>query len=893
MAEGLFVGRVAEIVRLETFRNRVHTGTGGLVLLDGPAGIGKSALMTVLRDRAASHRPAGLGASTRFIEVLCHPHVGQENAYGPFLDLLIQVHGTRARRWLRAAGEAAPTLLEEIPGGTPLKAGAVAVQSAMSSTPREGSSLHARTVSQRVLATLKRRAPIILIVEDAHQLDASSCAVITCLCQTIVQQPIGIVLVCRSQELAENDAASDLVSKLYSSGELDQIRLSGLPKLAIAEYVTVRTGLDPSPPEVDELARRTGGQPFILYHHFSGLQESRSLDPPASDEAAGGRHSELVGRVPSQIGTVIQGRLRSLNPDEHLLLNIAAVQGEWFLSAVVAEVSGRPDVEVLTTLHRIARGTALISELASLPWIEIIDSDAYAFEHALLQEVLYNNQSGQERRSRHRAVAAALQRLFTMAEGAPREILLEILRHHHLGGNRMEAAQQGLDIARRLAAEGSSPAEVTTICQQAMDDLRRAGASAASDRLRAELIELLLTASELRWHGRMGSTAASELEGLSEEALAAARRTSDAALQARMAYLHGRVLLHTQGVPRALELLREARELALTTGDAPSIFLASAEYGRQLPKVNVRAGLQVLQEAKALADSHPELRTSTDPVIRRARDLNTLQLGVNLLDVGDLGEALSRLRRAVATIRPHGGFGILPIGLNYLGQALQAAGQFDEAESVFREAVDLVEESDEAAEAWHATNLAYLGHLVVIRRAEVDGVGMLEAAWAETERTWLANLVPVVRSLHGAALLHLTSNNPEFYPQAGPVLRSALGESRRTGMLRSEVAALSLLAQLELAQGRSRAALRLSSQALTKLQEADWRLPTVTAEEVLYRHAVVQQACGNQAEAQVVLVQAWSEVQAKARTLPKTEDQRRFLDVPINQLIRHAVSPTT
>ena len=77
----------------------------------------------------------------------------------------------------------------------------------------------------------------------------------------------------------------------------------------------------------------------------------------------------------------------------------------------------------------------------------------------------------------------------------------------------------------------------------------------------------------------------------------------------------------------------------------------------------------------------------------------------------------------------------------------------------------------------------------------------------------------------------------------------------------------------------------VAGQALAKLQEAGWRLPTVSAEELLYRHAVVQQACGNQAEAQVALVQAWSEVQAKARTLPTAEDQRRFLDVPINQLI--------
>jgi predicted ATPase len=173
MAEALFVDRVDEIAHLETFRTKVHTGAGGLLLLKGPAGIGKSALMAALRESASSHRTAGLGSSTRFIEVLCHPHVGQENAYGPFLDLFIQVHGTRARRWLRAASVAAPTLLEGIPGGSPLKAGAVAVQSAMSSAPGEGSSLHARTISQRVLATLRRRAPVILIVEDAHQLDAS------------------------------------------------------------------------------------------------------------------------------------------------------------------------------------------------------------------------------------------------------------------------------------------------------------------------------------------------------------------------------------------------------------------------------------------------------------------------------------------------------------------------------------------------------------------------------------------------------------------------------------------------------------------------------------------------------------------------------------------------
>src|SRR4029450_6611138 len=49
MAQGPFVGRVAELDRMEDFQHRVQAGSGGLLLLEGPAGIGKSALMTALR----------------------------------------------------------------------------------------------------------------------------------------------------------------------------------------------------------------------------------------------------------------------------------------------------------------------------------------------------------------------------------------------------------------------------------------------------------------------------------------------------------------------------------------------------------------------------------------------------------------------------------------------------------------------------------------------------------------------------------------------------------------------------------------------------------------------------------------------------------------------------
>jgi tetratricopeptide (TPR) repeat protein len=881
MPRSIFVGRETEIARLEAFRQQVHSGAGSILLVEGPAGIGKSSLISVLVDSDNDRHSTVVRRATSVITTFCHSQVGPENAYGPFFDLLVQLYPNRSRRWLRTtgrvAGEAGPALLELVPGiGKVLSIGAVAVRGALSYAPEERYNVQtvARMVGQEVLRLLDQW-PSILVIEDAHLLDASSCAVLRCLYQTMSERRLGVVLACRSEELPRNEAALDLIDRLYSNGALDRLVLDGLPVSAIAEYVRLRTGRRPSPRYVEELAQRSGGHPLSLDYYFSDSS-------PSSLPTEG----PLLTRAES----VIRSRLRCLDPDDYLILKVAAIQGERFLSSVVRDVLARPDDDVLGRLHRIAEVTGLIRELDPLPWIEAVDSDWYAFHHELLKDVLRKDQSGQERRNRHRAVASALERLVALVPSAPRDVLLEIVSQHHLGGNRMEAAQQALTIARRLAAEGSSPTEVGAVCRQAIDDVRRVGVSGSADRVRAELIELFLTASELRWRGRAGSKESAELEELSDEALAAAKRTGDVSLQSRMTYLRGKVFLHTRGVPQALDLLREARELALTTRDPFSIFITSAEYGRQLPKVDVEAGIAVLREAEELVRSQPGLQQSNDPVIRRGRDLTSLQLGVNLLDAGNLGEAIERLRPAVERIRPDGGFGLLPIGLNYLGQALFAVGQYDEAERIFREAVDLIEQDEGAGEGWHANNLAHLGYLLVYR-GDSTGLRMIEDAWRETERTWLVNLVPLVRNLQATAVIRLAETQPELYDDAKQVLLECLRDSRSAGMLRSEVAALSLLARVELAQGRSETALRLSGQAISKLREAGWRLPTICTEEVLYYHGLIQRACGNVEEAQATFLQAWDEVQAKASTLPNQRHRRHFLEeIRLNQHIREAAA---
>ena len=243
-------------------------------------------------------------------------------------------------------------------------------------------------------------------------------------------------------------------------------------------------------------------------------------------------------------------------------------------------------------------------------------------------------------------------------------------------------------------------------------------------------------------------------------------------------------------------------------------------------------------------------------------------------------------------VRQDSGFGLLPIGLNYLGQALLATGQYDEAEQLFREGHELVEQGDEAGEAWHANNSAYLGHLLVVHRGDPTGLTFLEDAWNETERTRLANLVGLVLNLRAAALIHLAATRPELYDEARTILTDSLADSVRVGMVRSEVAALSLLARVELAARNIKDALERSTEAISKLRAKQWRLPTICTEEILYYHGLIQQASGEVEGANATFSRARTEIDAKASTLPDERDRRRFLrEMRLNVRIREATAP--
>ncbi|MET9513751.1 AAA family ATPase [Streptomyces sp. NPDC002994] len=879
----VFVDRVEHTEALERFLREVVQGNGGVFLVQGEQGIGKSAL---LREavRRSQGRPDAPGC--RIVQVKCLDQIGADNAYGPVIDVLTELQPPRRsllRRFGRSTVQAAPELVSLVPAlGPLLKAAAQITQTALDSGSAQSDSLLpyrqsvARTVATALADAGARGGPTAVVIDDAQWLDPSSLLVLEHLVELLERgggRGLGLVLGHRSDPGSEPGIVADALARWEIQGWLTRRRLGGLPEHAVADLVRLHLAGPVAASLPARLSELTKGHPVFV------TQCLRLVDTDGV----------LRGPLPESVGPLIRGRLAGLDPATMELLVIGATQGETFETAVVAQVAEQPANEVVRRLHELSRRHGLILPVPAPDWAQDGLSDHYRFENALLHMAVRGEQSHAQSRERHGRIAAALSG--TLEGGAPENgalplpVRLDIARHYALAQRWDDAAREQFALARALAVDGLSFSEAEALCRQAVESARRLPATAADrDGRLARAIELLLSLTEVRWQGRPGTAEGQDLEERAREAEEAGRRSGDRPLIARTALLHGKCLLRTRGLQPALDKLEEAVGLARDCDDPAALFVALAEYGSQLPKRDLAAGLRVLRQAEELYE-RAGLRDSGDPVVDHVRNLAEMQHGVSLFDAGYLDRARDRLTGCVQRLRTEPVHAELPIVLNYLGQLHRAMGSWGEACDALREAMAF-EEARGGASGWHANNMALLALLLSHDPGErVRCRAMAEAAWRETEQTWLLDLAPIVRNLYAEVLLNLAGADRAELALADRLAEETVLETPRTGMVRSQVAALTLRGRIHLRLADAATAARFAREAVAILDRVG-DMPALRTEEVLHHAALAVRAAGSPEEADALARRARTEVIRKAELIGSAVDRDRFLrEVQLNRSI--------
>jgi len=355
-ATGELLERSAELERIESALAEARSGRGRFVVIEGPAGIGKTALLAAVRTAAADGRMRMLRSRGTELE--------GDFAFGVVRQLFEPP--------LAAASELERADLLEGPPGVAagllgLPGAPVADRPPASRVEPSFAVLHGL---YWLCANLAATGPLCLVVDDAHWADAASLRFLAFLLTRLEELDAALIVATRPRESGTD---AELLLAVTTDASAHVIRLPPLTRAAVAEFVQSRLGV-PDPVFVDACLRATRGTPFLLRVLIEALSEG-GIAPTA--EAA--PHVERIGG--RTVGRSIRLRLSRLPEHARRLARVLAVleQGDLLQAAQLvgleeAEAADATDLLVaagilesgrpLTFIHPIVR-TGIYSGLTS------------------------------------------------------------------------------------------------------------------------------------------------------------------------------------------------------------------------------------------------------------------------------------------------------------------------------------------------------------------------------------------------------------------------------------------------------------------------------------------------------------------------------------------------
>ena len=707
-----FVGRERELAELEAALADAFAGHGRLVLLAGEPGIGKSRLAEELAARAVR----------RGADVLVGRcwEAGGAPAYWPWVQALRPL-----------VADAAPDALREQLGSgagyvAHLLPDVQAVLPDLDVLPSRDSQ-HARfqlfDAAARFLRSAALARPVVIVLDDLHAADEPSLLLLRFVARELGGARLLLVGAYRDVDPVVQEPLASSVAELAREPAVSHLRLGGLDRAGVADYIERSAGRSPAGALVTAIHSTTEGNPLFVSELVRLLEAEGGLELPE------GAAPEV--RVPPGVRDVIRSRLGRLPPESGRALATASVLGREFGFEALEQVSDLAGETLLEALDA-ATAAAILVDVPRAP-------GRLRFGHGLIREVLYEGLGPARRARLHGRVAAALEELYA-ADVEPH--LAELAHHYAASGNTASAVayarragdragqQLAYEEAVRLyraalaaAQDASEGAHVETDLRLALGDaLAKAGDMAtaretflqAAKRAREARLADRLARAALGYGGRFvwGLAEDDRLVPLLEEALVALDRR-DGALRARLlARLGG--ALRVASPQRSASVTLEAVEEARRCGDHAA--LASALVSRRV----ALWGPDNLEELFALSNEIIELvEAAGDRELAVSAHTLLLELHLTRGDIAGVRAELDAARRLAEELRVPAHTWHVAVHETELALL---EGRFDEAEELVEQAYGLREQCDPAqveqcAVAQRVAFLREQGRLEEIRRS--------------------------------------------------------------------------------------------------------------------------------------------------------------------------------
>ncbi|MDT8382389.1 MAG: BTAD domain-containing putative transcriptional regulator [Brevefilum sp.] len=511
-----FVSRQVPLSRMSGALNQALEGHGGLLLVTGGPGQGKTALVQEFIRGMLETYPqvaAAWGNS--------HAYFGSGDPFLPFREILEMLSGQVEHRWeagaishdharrlwhltelcTQALIQQGPELIGTfVPGTSLLQRVSYVLReepawlSQLSKLVDQKSESHPITredlIQQygRVLSEISHHVPLLIFVDDLQWADQSSLDLFFHLSRQLSNTHILLVGAFRPvQSTLSVDAAS-----LSLADMINELRLQCGDVLIDLDEITDRgfidAYLDQEPNQLgddfrDDLYYYTHSHPLYTVEMLFDMKQRGNL---IKNEAGVWMVSESLDwdHLPSRIEAAIEERLCHLPDDLLHLLKTASVEGERFTAEVLADILKIAEEDVLTSIREELDHQFRLVQADSSQRIDGERLSRYRFRHILFQKYLYDHLDTIERVELHEAVGKAMEERYV---GEMEEIAVQLAIHFELAGLDDKAITY-YDLAGRRAIEFSSYEDAINHFKKALSLLEKKPMSMDRDRREFDLL---------------------------------------------------------------------------------------------------------------------------------------------------------------------------------------------------------------------------------------------------------------------------------------------------------------------------------------------------------------------------------------------------------------------
>jgi DNA-binding winged helix-turn-helix (wHTH) protein/tetratricopeptide (TPR) repeat protein len=471
---GVFAGRAEPLRELLALFQRAASGEPQTVFITGEPGIGKTTLVQHFL-RLALGRHDLVAAQGH-----CFEGFAGVEPYYPMLEALGDLcKGAGKTRVVRTVLELAPSWAAQMPAQISLGQRASLRQQIVpdpqSRMVREACNL---------FDALATDQPLVLVLEDLHWADFATIDFLSALCRRRSSAKLLLIATYRPEDVTTarhplKQMTYDLVLRKYCN----EIELAPLSTAAIGEVLTGSTESEPASLEFTRLVEeRTGGNPLFmrvtLDYHFERGEISRT--------AQGWQPlvplNELASEVPPTLARAIEARIERMSDEQRRVLEAASVAGTRFDPLTAARAAQMDELSFEAICESLTVGTLHRDRLLTLPNNQIVR--AYAFNHALYRQVLYDRIGQVRRSSLHRTIGERLEEIYPPDRRGDQAVLLA---QHFASAGDWARALDYLRSALRVATDRFSCPDALAILDYAAEQAVHLPDGA---RIRAE-IELL------------------------------------------------------------------------------------------------------------------------------------------------------------------------------------------------------------------------------------------------------------------------------------------------------------------------------------------------------------------------------------------------------------------